>query len=366
MEGAETVSEPKTLELLYGQMRSEFAARTGFYMEDNDDLAVRLWAVAAQLAALYSECGWSYRQAFPQTAEGESLDLHGQMRGLRRREGLCARGTLRFFLDYPVMEAVPIPAGTVCTDAGLVRFVTLEEAVIPAGETYADAPARAEQPGAAGNAPAGAVTLMTRAPAAVAGVTNPEPLTGGADPEGDEPYRARILDSYRRLPNGANAAWYEARTLEVEGVAAVSVLPRWQGIGTVGVVVSGVQGMPEPALLAAVEAVLQPAREIATDVTVLSPEAVPVPVAVEVTVARGYDPATVLLNLRTALTQYFTGALLGRPLYRAALGKLIYGVEGVENYVLTAPAADVAIGPQQLPVADTLSVTETVTETEAV
>ena len=48
------MSEPKTLELLYQQMRSDFAARTGFYMEDNDDLAVRLWAVAAQLAALYS------------------------------------------------------------------------------------------------------------------------------------------------------------------------------------------------------------------------------------------------------------------------------------------------------------------------
>ena len=65
-----------------------------------------------------------------------------------------------------------------------------------------------------------------------------------------------------------------------------------------------------------------------------------------------------LLAVRTALTQYFDGSLLGRPLYRAALGRVIYGVEGVENYALTAPAADAAITQRQIPTLGTLSVTE--------
>ncbi len=352
------MSEPKTLQILYEQMRSDFAQRTGFYMEDNDDLAVRLWAVAAQLAALYSECGWSYRQSFPQTAEGESLDLHGQMRGLTRRVGVRARGTLRFFLEYPLMDDLHIPSGTVCTDAGLVRFVTLEACTIPAGETYADAQAEAEAAGIGGNALAGTITLMTRAPVSVAGVTNPEAFVGGIDPEDDETYRQRILDSYRRLPNGANAAWYEVRALEVEGVAAVSVLPRWQGIGTVGVVIAAGQGMPDETLLQAVEEVLEPAREIATDVTVLKPTEVSVPVTVQVQVAQGFDPATVLLNVRTVITQYFNGTLLGKQLYRAALGQLVYSVPGVENYVLAAPSSDIVVTARQLPVLGALSVTE--------
>lgn len=352
------MSEPKTLELLYEQMRSDFAARTGFRMEDNDDLAVRLWTVAAQLAALYSECGWSYRQAFPQTAEGENLDLHGRMRSLTRREGICAQGVLRFFLEYPLREDVFIAAGTVCTDAGMVRFVTLENAVIPAGETYVDVETAAEQVGTAGNAAAGAVTLMTHAPTSVSGVTNPMPFVGGADPEDDETYRERILDSYRRLPNGANAAWYELRTLEVDGVAAVSVLPRWQGIGTVGVVITGAQGMPDETLVAAVDEVLQSAREIATDVTVLTPTEVEVPVSVQIQVTQGFEPAAVLLNVREAIAQFFTGALLGKNLYRAALGQLIYTIDGVENYVVTEPAADVSITALQLPVLGALSVTE--------
>lgn len=356
------MSTERTQQALYEALRADFAGRCGFSIAEDDELAVRLWAVAAQLAALYTQCDWSGRQALPQTAEGDYLDLHAQMRGLRRRAGTCAQGTLRMYLDRAVSDPVEIAAGTVCTDAGLVRFITLEAGTIAAGETWTDVPAAACEPGTGGNAAPGTVVYFTRPPLAVGGVTNPAAFVGGAEPEDDEALRERVLDSYRRLPNGANAAWYEARTLEVPGVAAVSVLPRWQGIGTVGVVVAGPEGPADAALLAAVEQVLQPAREIATDVTVMAPETVTVPVAATVTVARGRDAGAVLLAVRTALTQYFDGQLLGRPVYRAALGRVIYSVAGVENFALTAPAADVPITARQLPVLGTLSVEEEAAE----
>lgn len=352
------MSEQVTQQGLYEQMRADFAQRTGFYMEDNDDLAARLWAVAAQLAALRTENEWSGRQAFPQTAEGTYLDWHGQMRGLTRQAGTHAQGVLRMSLDTAMSDDVEIAAGTVCTDEALVRFVTLEAATIPAGQTYVDVAAQAEQPGLAGNAAPGTVCFWTLPPVSVSGVTNPAAFAGGSEPESDAAFRSRILDSYHRLPNGANAAWYEARTLAVEGVAEAVVLPRWQGIGTVGVVIAGADGTADAALIGRVAAVLEAAREIATDVTVMAAEAVPVDVTAQITVSVGYEESVVLLAVRTALTQYFDGSLLGRPLYRAALGRVIYGVEGVENYALTAPAADVAITQRQIPTLGTLSVTE--------
>lgn len=343
---------------LYETMRADFAQRTGVYMENDDDLAVRLWAVAAQLAALYSESKWCYRQAFPQTAEGENLDRHGQMRALSRRAGVCARGTLRLFVAEAQTSAIDIAAGTVCTDAGLVRFVTTEDARIAVGETYVNVPAQAVLPGSTGNAKPGTITFLTRPPVSIVGVTNPETFTGGIDREDDETFRARILDSYRRLPNGANAAWYEARVLEIEGVAAVSVLPRWNGIGTVGVVIAGADGSADEALLETVQAVLDEAREIATDVTVMAAETVTVPVTAQIQVRNGCNASAVLLAVRTAITQHFDGRLLGKPVYRATLGQILYSIEGVENYQLTAPSADVAIDDDQLPVLGTLTVTE--------
>ena len=43
---------------------------------------------------------------------------------------------------------------------------------------------------------------------------------------------------------------------------------------------------------------------------------------------------------------------------RAGLISLIYGVPGVANCALTAPAADLAAAPTALPVQDTVTITE--------
>ena len=74
----------KDAKALYQQMKEEFCQETGFAMEDGADLAVRLYACAAQLESLYRYADWCVEQAFPQTAQGEQLALHGALRGLDR------------------------------------------------------------------------------------------------------------------------------------------------------------------------------------------------------------------------------------------------------------------------------------------
>ena len=58
------------------------------------------------------------------------------------------------------------------------------------------------------------------------------------------------------------------------------------------------------------------------------------------------------------LRAQFDGRLLGRDVLRAALGAVIYGVDGVANYSIAVPAADVAAAADELPVLGTLTVTE--------
>ena len=194
----------KEITEIYGQMLDTFEEKTGFAMDDTADLAVRLYAAAAELQALYIYADWALRQSFPQNASGVYLDYHGQLRGITRRGGKKAVGVLRFKIDSARTEALSIAAGVVCTTAGLVRFVTDEECVIEAGKLHTDVPAHAETEGTAGNVPAGSVVFMTKAPAGVTGVTNPAAFQGGSSEEDDEALRARILDSFIRLPNGAN------------------------------------------------------------------------------------------------------------------------------------------------------------------
>ena len=143
-----------------------------------------------------------------------------------------------------------------------------------------------------------------------------------------------------------------------EGVAAAQAVGRARGVGTVDVYIAAEAGLPGAALLEEVQADLQEKREIAVDVDVLSPEAESVNVTVQVAAAENSTFETVKSQVEQAVTNLFTGRLLGKPLLLAQLGSVIYAVEGVENYHLTAPAADIAGGEGVLPMLGTLTVTE--------
>lgn len=134
---------------IYESMLAVFTEKTGFAMEDTADLAVRLYAAAAEIETLYAYADWALRQSFPQSAAGEYLDMHGRLRGIVRKGGKKAVGQLRFRLDAACEADVPVAAGTVCSTQGLVRFVTTQDGKIPAGSLYADIPAEAEETGEA-------------------------------------------------------------------------------------------------------------------------------------------------------------------------------------------------------------------------
>ncbi|MDY4966394.1 MAG: baseplate J/gp47 family protein, partial [Dysosmobacter sp.] len=101
-------------------------------------------------------------------------------------------------------------------------------------------------------------------------------------------------------------------------------------------------GVPSQALLAEVEADLAARREIAVDVKALAPTTAAVNVAAAVKPEAERSFAEVKAAVEEALRRHFTGTLLGKGVFLAELGSLIYQVDGVANCRLTAPAADLA------------------------
>lgn len=348
----------KTIEEIYQSLLNAYARRTGAALAEDCDLAVRLYAAAAQLQALDIQAWWVLDQCFPQTAQGVYLDGHAQMRGITRRAATKAVGTLRFSVVTPSAVELSISAGTACMTAGEVRFQTTADAVLPAGELSVDVPAEAVDSGEEGNVPAGSVVVLTACPVGITGCTNPAAFSGGSDSENDESLRSRVLESYLRLPNGANAAWYEQSAMSHEGVAAAQTVGRARGVGTVDVYIATEAGLPDAELLEEVRSDLQEKREIAVDVEVLSPEAESVDVTVEIAVAENSSFEAVKPLAEQAVTGLFTGQLLGKPVLLAELGRRIYAVEGVGNYHISSPAADVTGGEGKLPVLGTLTITE--------
>ena len=233
-----------------------------------------------------------------------------------------------------------------------------EEGVLEAGALTADVPVRALEAGAAGNISAGAIVSMAVAPMGIAACANPQPFAGGADGEGDEALRERVLDTFKRLPNGANAAFYEQEALSFDQVAAAAVVSRPRGVGSVDIVPATLAGVPDEALLDTLLDYFEERREIAVDLEVRAPETVTVNIQVQVEPEEGRNKEEVLDRVEAAVRGWFTGKLLGQDVLRARLGHLIYNCGGVANYVIAAPAADVPVEKDQLPILGTLSVEE--------
>ena len=346
----------KTVDEIYGELLASFGKRTGLEPREGCDLSARMYALAAQVCALYVQADWVLRQAFPQTAEGDYLDAHAQLRGLARKRATAAQGMVRFTAGEKADAPREIPKGTVCMTAGLVRFETERAGVLEAGALTADVPVRALEAGEAGNVSAGAISSMAVAPMGIASCSNPQPCGGGSDGEGAEVLRERVLGTFKRLPNGANAAFYEQGALSFDQVAAAAVVARPRGVGSVDIVPATMSGLPDKELLDQLQAYFEERREIAVDLKVRAPRTAVVNITVQVEAREGWDRAEVLSRVERAVREWFTGRLLGQDILRAKLGSLIYDCDGVENYAISAPAADLRVDSDVLPVLGTLRV----------
>lgn len=348
----------KTVDEIYQELAAEFRRRSGLTAGGNGEMAVRLYAVAAQLYSLYAETARVAADCFPHTAVGQALDRHAEMRGLARLAAGKATGTVRFYAAEERESEAYIPIGTVCMTAAGLRYKTTAGGMIGLNGTYIDLAVEAEEAGSRWNTGAGTVLWMAVPPEGVTSCTNREGLVNGRDEEEDEALRVRVLDSYRRLSTGANAAFYEQAALAVDGVAAVKVIPLVRGIGSVDVVISAVGGMPDTALLEAVRAELEPLREIAVSVAVYSPEITAVNLQVDITPEDGVTFAEASSAVEQALNGWFDGSLLGRPVLQAELTALVFSVEGVANCAVTAEGGDVAGADTALPCLGTLNIRE--------
>ena len=341
-----------TLEEIYQGLAAEFQAQTGKTAGSSSELAVRFYAVAAQIYSLYVQGEWTRRQCFPQTAQGEDLDKHAKLRNVTRRQAAKATGTVRFYVSKPQETETEIPEGTVCMTAAGVRFLTTQTVQVKAGELYAEAPVAADEAGAAGNVGANTIVFMALPPVRIVACANLEPLANGLDEEGDKELRERVLATYQRLANGANNAFYRQAAMSFDEVAAVTVLPKYQGVGTVGVVPAAQGGMPSKELLEEMQAYFDRVREIACEVTVLAPTEVKVELELKLWAKEEWDFQTVAEAVEQTLMDWFNGERLGQPLLRAQLTSLVFGVDGVANCEFVKPATDLPLNNKTLPVLD--------------
>lgn len=348
----------KTTQEIYEQLRNAVEQKSGYAMEDTCDLAVRLYAAAAQLESLYAYADWTRRQAFPQSAAAEQLEQHAALWGLSRTAARSAVGVLRLYVPQALSTAVTVAAGSVFATAQGVRYALDGDCVLAAGSTYADAAATCLQAGSIGNAPAGAVCLLTEAPNYISAVRNPAAFTGGADAEDDEGLRRRLLERICRVPNGANAAYYEAVALGCDGIRCAKALPCYGGTGTVGLCVVNHEGGLTQRQEEAVFEALSERTELGITVGIFAATLQPIDVSVNLFPVDGVTAAQAIAAVEAEIAAYFAEAKLGDGFFLSQLGSRIYRTGLVKNYVFALPVGDYDGADTVLITAGTVSVQE--------
>lgn len=330
----------KTTQEIYEAMLEGIRSRSGFAADDSCDLAVRLYAAAAQIESLYAYADWSRRQCFPQTATGEYLDLHAQIHSVTRDPATCAVGSLTVGMEEALDFEVVIPAGTrFCVPDGL-HFCLTKPCRIQPGSRSAQAAAECTVPGIGGNAAAGEITGMVDAPVYISFVTNPSPFSGGKEAESDEHLRLRVLKACAVMPNGANAAYYEALAMAQPGITSAAAIPAYLGDGTLALYISGDYGIASEEQIAQVRRALADRTEMGITVALISPLIQPVDVTITVWPVDGVSGAKAVAAARAAIEESFSGPILRQGFYRSRAGSLIYNTGLVKNYDFIQPTKD--------------------------
>ena len=111
----------KELEEIYQEMLDCFAQRTGLEAAESCDLAVRFYAVAAQVYALYAQADWCSGSAFPRRRR----KLPGQPRpaGAEPKQATAAEGASGFLWRRRRIRPA-YPHRDRLHDPGLIRFET--------------------------------------------------------------------------------------------------------------------------------------------------------------------------------------------------------------------------------------------------
>ena len=121
----------KALDKIYEEMLAVFGEASGYVPSKSCDLAARLYAAAAQIQGLYLQAQWLLDQSFPQTAAGEYLDRHAQLRGIRRSVATCAEGVLRFGVSRAARLPLEINATRSHSRSASVILWVVTKTVVP-------------------------------------------------------------------------------------------------------------------------------------------------------------------------------------------------------------------------------------------
>lgn len=337
---------------LITQIRNDILSR--FQSDDllrRTDAEVYSRTVAAAVNTLYGYLDYLARNILPDLADEAWLYRHGNLKKCPRKDPTPATGWARW---DSATDGIEIAAGVELQRDDQVTFITTAAASASAGVLRV--PVQCETAGGTGNTDDGIGLTLVSPVSGLSSRALADTITGGADIEDVETWRARIMDRWYFIPQSGADSDYVVWAKSIDGISRAWTYRNYDGPGTVGVMVAtdnSVDPAPPPSLIDAVYDYIAPLSPVAgSNLFVFGPTLKTIDFDISL-----YPDTT---DTRAAVISEINAALLrdGEPggiIYRSRLDEAISAAVGESHHVLNSPEEDIELGELELPVSGTFT-----------
>lgn len=310
------------------------------------------------------------KNAFAQYAEGQYLDNLLNDIGLTRKKATPNQRTLNITADAGVV----IPAGQVLNtvildDEGDPLEYTVDEMVEFAEKETKAVKVTCNTAGTIGNIAAGSEFIFQPSIGGVKSIVDQGIDILGTDRETDQQAWDRYYFKVSNPDTGGNKNDYKRWTDEVTGVGKIKVIPRWNGNGTVKVVVTDTEGQPATSILVEeVQEYLDPGSQglgegkapCGAKVTAISAIELSINITATVVYESGADQAEVKENFKERVEEYlFEIIFTDQTVSYNKIGAYLVITEGIANYSdlkLNGGITDIDVGSEEVAVLGTVNI----------
>jgi len=268
----ENVTVESIKQNILGRLTTTLQTREGSFTNDV------ISAMAAEICACYHKMDEFLPAFYVDENSGEFIDKQASIVGVIRKAGTYSTCEITF----TGTDGATVPAGAPFYTAAGLTFMLSEAVTVSEGAAVGIL--TAAEVGDIYNIGEGEIVSTLKNYSGIASYTNAA-AAGGSDQESDEALLARYLERMQRSATSGNPYHYQLWAGQVSGIGAARVISKWNGAGTVKVVLaSDDMEPPDESIVTACAEYIETQRPVGPEVTVVAAQAQEISVAATVTV----------------------------------------------------------------------------------
>lgn len=327
------------------------------YKGEGSFLSDMVSPVNSELAKFYIELSYLHKKAFIEDNFDDFLDKRVNEFGVYRKLGTEAIGEVTF----EGKTGTIIPNGTIISYNELL-FVVIKDIEISLEIEQNISPVQALEIGVRYNIPASTEFKLQDEIAGVTRIYNNLAFQGGTEIETDEELKERFYKIQKNQATSGNKAHYEEWALEVEGVYNAKIYPRWDGAGTVKVLIFGENNQAvDSEVIERCKQHIEEEMPIGCTLTIATPSPLDINISASIKLETGYTLDFVKESFLESINNYLIN--VNKEIIYTKVSAILASVEGLHdfsNLLLNSKSENISFEEDKVPSVTTLEFSEVV------